>query len=82
MSALRCIEARIRVLQVERDCLARRRDLLIEEGDEPCPLQSLLTISTADLIATATADIDCVPAEKPWRFAFDQLIQSNGEPTT
>jgi hypothetical protein len=82
MSALSCLEARIRVLQVERDCLARRRDLLIEEGEEPCPLQPLLTTSTAELIAVAAADVDCEPAEKPWRVAFGQLIQPNREPTT
>lgn len=82
MTSLTCLEARIRVLQVERDCLARRRDALIEEGDEPCPLQALMTASTVDLLAIAAADADCTPAEQPWRIAFSQLIQPTREPTT
>lgn len=80
--ALISLESQIRVLQVERDYLLRRREAAIAAGDEVNPSRPLLTVSSAELIAAAAADIDCAPAERPWCFAFSQLIQPNREPTT
>lgn len=80
--ALISLESQIRVLQVERDYLVRRRDAAMAAGGEIDLARPLLTASAADLIAAAAADIDCAPAERPWCFAFSQLIQPNREPTT
>jgi hypothetical protein len=81
MSALCCLQARIRVLEVERDGLVRWRDSMLTDADTVASLQAVLTTDAADLLEVAVAEQECAPADRPWRDAFSQLIQPNREPT-
>lgn len=81
MSALCCLHARIRVLEVERDNLVRWRDSMLADDSTAASLQAVLTTDAADLLEVAAAEQECPPADRPWRDAFSQLIQPNREPT-